>query len=101
MSVPEDVIDAAMSAVLDPGAHTPRGADAEGNDYGEPLDAWQRRALAIALDGKVNPPFTVPDFRQKRVAIDHSEHCRRRMAASPHPEGWCAGIGCTVRIVDA
>lgn len=38
-----------MRAVLDPGAFTPRGADAEGEPYGEPMDAWQERAMAIAL----------------------------------------------------
>jgi hypothetical protein len=48
----EDVtrlIDAAMSAVNDPGQFTMQGTDNEGGLFGEPINAWQRRALGAAL----------------------------------------------------
>lgn len=37
-------------ATNDPGAFTKRGADYDGNPYGERLDQWQTRALAAAIE---------------------------------------------------
>lgn len=59
----ESLIDAAMSAVLDPGAHVKRGEDADGKAYGEPLNSWQRRALRAAL-----PPILRAARRTKAIA---------------------------------
>lgn len=36
-------------AILDPGAFVKRGADYEGNAYGERLDQWQDRAIEAAI----------------------------------------------------
>lgn len=37
-------------AILDPGAFVPRGADYEGNAYGERLDQWQDRAIETIIE---------------------------------------------------
>lgn len=38
-----------MQAMNDPGSFVKRGADHDGNEYGEYLTDWQRRALKVAL----------------------------------------------------
>lgn len=43
------VVPLVRRAVLDPGAFVKRGADYDGNPYGERLDQWQNRAIDAAL----------------------------------------------------
>lgn len=42
-------------AILDPGAFVKRGADYDGNAYGERLDKWQDRAVDAALSRVTSP----------------------------------------------
>lgn len=45
-----EVLDAfILRAVLDPGSFVKRGRDREGVAFGEPLHAWQTRAVQIAV----------------------------------------------------
>lgn len=53
MSELEEVVEAALQAVLDPGAYVHRGPDREGNAYGEPINDWQRRALSASLESLI------------------------------------------------
>lgn len=44
------IAQAVRRAVLDPGAFTKRGPDYDGEPYGERIDQWQNRAIAIARE---------------------------------------------------
>ncbi len=62
----DELIDAAMSAVLDPGAHVKRGPDYDDNAYREPMGLWQRRALGT----EVRTPTQQGESHRRRAGGD-------------------------------